>query len=237
MLLRSLALDVGDKRIGVAVSDALNMTAQAKGVIVREEHHQDLAQLKDYIEQYGVTEIVVGLPKNMDNTEGSQAKKTKNFANFLKNNLELPIIMWDERLTSRAAERMLIQADLSRKKRKKVIDQVAAALILQNYLDFKKQKSKQEVKLMSQVEGTFWFDEENEELVLQEDENEERFYVEDEINLENNRYLILVPSEEGKHDDHEALVMKLNETDDGEYLSVIEDDQEFEQVEQAYLEK
>ena len=142
--MRKMALDLGDKRIGVAVSDELNITAQGKGVITRSDHRQDLGKIKKYIEQNNITEIIVGLPKNMNNTEGPRVEKTRNYVNFLKNNLDVPIILRDERLTSREAEKMLIKADLRREHRREVIDQVAASLILQNYLDYenRKQKSK-----------------------------------------------------------------------------------------------
>lgn len=131
-----MGLDIGDKRIGIAISDALNITAQSKEVLIRTDHQQDLKVIKNYIEKYNIDEIVVGLPKNMNNSLGTQAEKVKNYVNFLKNNLEISIILWDERLSSREAERLLIKADLSRSHRKKVIDQVAASIILQSYLDY-----------------------------------------------------------------------------------------------------
>mgnify|MGYP006290890609 CR=1 FL=1 len=132
-----MGLDIGDKRIGVSISDSMNLTAQSKEVIKRTDRRQDLKIIKKYIKKYQVNEIIVGLPKNMDGTLGPQAEKTKNYTNFLKNNLDLPIIFWDERLSSREAEKLLIKADVSRSRRKGVIDQVAASIILQGYLDFK----------------------------------------------------------------------------------------------------
>jgi len=132
--LRKLGLDFGDKRIGVAVSDALGITAQGKGYISRTDLKKDLEIIKDYIKKYSIDEIVVGMPKNMDGSHGPRAKKTQEFVNFLKNNLEIPIKTWDERLSSKEAERVLIKADMSRKKRKEVIDKMAASLILDSYL-------------------------------------------------------------------------------------------------------
>jgi len=134
--LRRLGLDIGDKRIGLAVSDELNVTAQGKEVLIRTNHRADLKKIKKYIDRYNIGEIIVGLPKNLDNTESRQGEKIKNYVNFLRNNLEIPIKLWDERLSTRAAEDMLLKADLRRKKRREVIDQVAASIILQNYLDY-----------------------------------------------------------------------------------------------------
>lgn len=132
-----MGLDFGDKTIGVAISDELGWTAQSKGVINRTNLTEDLVELNEYINKYQVEEIVVGLPKNMDGSEGIRVEKTQQFVNFLKKRVKIPIFLWDERLTTRQAENILLEADLSRSRRKKVIDQLAAAIILQNYLDAK----------------------------------------------------------------------------------------------------
>ena len=132
--MRKLGLDFGDKRIGIAVSDALGLTAQGKGYISRTDLKNDLGIIKDYINKYSIDEIVVGMPKNMDGSLGKRAEKTQAFVNFLKNNLDIPINTWDERLSSREAEKVLIKADVSRSNRKEVIDQLAASLILDSYL-------------------------------------------------------------------------------------------------------
>jgi putative Holliday junction resolvase len=134
---RILGLDVGDKTIGVAVSDEMGWTAQGLETIRRESKEKDLARLKEWIAQYQVAEIVVGLPKNMNGTIGPRAELCQSFARFLEERTSLPVHMWDERLTTMAAEKMLISADVSRKKRKTVIDKMAATLILQGYLDAK----------------------------------------------------------------------------------------------------
>lgn len=132
-----MGLDFGSKTIGVAISDELGITAQGKTTIVRTDLRNDLKKIIKYIEKYKVKEIIVGLPKNMDGTLGSRAEKTQQFVNFLNNNLDLPVKFWDERLSSREAEKLLIEADLSRSRRKEVIDKVAASIILQGYLDSK----------------------------------------------------------------------------------------------------
>ncbi|WP_047151254.1 Holliday junction resolvase RuvX [Aneurinibacillus tyrosinisolvens] len=136
--MRSMGLDVGDKTIGVAVSDELGWTAQGVETIRREGKKKDYARLEELIKQYDVGEIIVGLPKNMNGTIGPRAELCQVFAEYVHNRSHLPVKMWDERLTTMAAERMLISADVSRKKRKQVIDKMAAVMILQNYLDAQK---------------------------------------------------------------------------------------------------
>ncbi|MDR7315105.1 Holliday junction resolvase RuvX [Brevibacillus nitrificans] len=134
---RLLGLDVGDKTIGVAVSDELGWTAQGVETIKRQSKEKDFARLQELIAQYQVGAIVVGLPKNMNGTIGPRAEMCQSFGKLLQEKTSLPVHMWDERLTTMAAERMLISADVSRQKRKTVIDKMAATLILQGYLDAK----------------------------------------------------------------------------------------------------
>ena len=138
--MRILGIDYGDKRIGVAVSDPLGIIAQGVAVIGKSEtFDQDIRELKRIIKKYsGVDEIVVGLPKTMAGEIGPQAEKVLTFVEALKKEFKLNIVTWDERLTTVEAERTLIEAGLSRKKRKKIIDKSAAANILQNYLDRKR---------------------------------------------------------------------------------------------------
>ena len=137
--MRILGLDYGEKRIGVAVSDPLEMIAQGVAVLGKgETFADDLRELKRIIKKYdGVDEIVVGLPKRMSGEIGIAAEKVLAFVAELKKEFKLNIVTWDERLTTVMAERSLIEAGLSREKRKKVIDQSAAANILQGYLDSK----------------------------------------------------------------------------------------------------
>lgn len=130
-------MDVGDKTIGVAVSDELGWTAQGVETIRRQSKEKDFARLHELIVQYQVGAIVVGLPKNMNGTIGPRAELCQAFGKLLEERTSLPVHMWDERLTTMAAERMLISADVSRQKRKTVIDKMAATLILQGYLDAK----------------------------------------------------------------------------------------------------
>lgn len=132
---RTMGLDVGDKTIGVAVSDLLGWTAQGLETIIRIGIKKDLQKLELLIKEKEVDKIVVGFPKNMNGSIGPQGEKTLEFADRLKKRFKTEIIMWDERLTTKAAERTLLEVDVSRKKRKTVIDKVAATYILQGYLD------------------------------------------------------------------------------------------------------
>jgi putative Holliday junction resolvase len=132
--LRLMGLDVGTKTIGVAVSDELGLTAQGIEVI-RRQGKQDFDRLHSLALQYQVGKIVVGLPKNMNGTIGERGEQCLTFGKYIEERLQIPVVFWDERLTTMAAERTLLAADISRKKRKSVIDKMAAVLILQNYMD------------------------------------------------------------------------------------------------------
>ncbi|EGS30911.1 RNAse H domain protein, YqgF family [Peptoniphilus sp. oral taxon 375 str. F0436] len=136
--MRVLGLDVGDVRIGIAVSDPTALVASAYKTLVRTSKWKDVEEIRSIIEDLKVDRVVVGLPKNMNNTLGPQGKKVQKFVNALKHNYPLDLVYIDERLTTVSAERILIEADVSRKNRKKVVDQVAATYILQQYLDMQK---------------------------------------------------------------------------------------------------
>jgi putative Holliday junction resolvase len=132
---RILGLDVGEKRIGVAMSDELGMIAHPLTVITRDGLEKDLIKIKEIVKEYSPVQIVVGMPLNMNGTIGESGRKMLSFTDFLKKELPVSIETWDERLTTVSSEKVLLEADLSRKKRKKVIDKVAAAILLQCYLD------------------------------------------------------------------------------------------------------
>ncbi len=134
---RILGLDVGDKYIGVAVSDLLQFTAQGLTTIKRESKVKDFKIIEDLINEYEIKKVVVGLPKNMNGTMGPQSEKVIKFAEKIKNKFKIDIIYIDERLTTVSAERILIESEVRRENRKKVIDKIAASYILQTYLDRK----------------------------------------------------------------------------------------------------
>ena len=136
--MRVMGLDVGGKTVGVAVSDPMGWTAQGLDTIIRTDLEQDVEKLRAIVSEWEIDKIVIGLPKNMNGTTGPQGEKVIEFAGHLKEEIPVDIVLWDERLTTVAAEKLLIGADVSRSKRKKVIDKLAAIYILQGYLDSKR---------------------------------------------------------------------------------------------------
>lgn len=141
--MRIMGLDYGSKTVGVAISDELLLTAQGLEIIRRKEENKlrrTLARIEELIVEYQVEEIVLGLPKNMNNTEGERVEKTAVFQEMLERRSGLPVVNWDERLTTVAAERAMIEAGLRREERKEHVDKVAAALILQGYLDYRRNR-------------------------------------------------------------------------------------------------
>lgn len=138
--MRVMGLDVGSATIGVAVSDELGYTAQGVGVIRRSGLAKDLERVEALARAYGVEYVVVGIPRNMNGTYGPAAEEVRRFCRALEKKLGLPIYEEDERLTTVAAEKALLEADLSRWRRRRVVDQIAAALILQTFLQRRREK-------------------------------------------------------------------------------------------------
>jgi len=132
---RAIGLDVGDKTVGIAVSDELGITAQGVSTLERKNLRADLDHLNALCRERGVSQLVVGLPLNMDGSEGPRAATSRKFGDALAAQTGLPVIYQDERLSTAAAQRVLLEADVSRGKRKKVVDKLAAQLILQAWLD------------------------------------------------------------------------------------------------------
>ncbi len=139
--MRVLGIDYGEKRIGLAISDPLGIIAQGLKVVSAENFFQNkgIEEFRELIKEFKISKIVVGFPLNMDGSTGKKGNEVQSFVEQLKKHISLPIVLWDERLTTVAAENILINSDLSRKRRKKVVDKVAAAIILQGYLDRQKQ--------------------------------------------------------------------------------------------------
>lgn len=136
--MRVMGLDFGSKTVGVAVSDSLLMTAQGIETIPRKSSaklRQTLARIEELIREYQIEKIVLGFPKNMNNTQGERCEKTQEFKEMLEKRSGLPVILWDERLTTVAAERTLMESKVRREARKNYVDKIAAVLILQGYLD------------------------------------------------------------------------------------------------------
>ena len=135
--MRIMGLDVGSKTVGVAISDELGWTAQGiETISINEENGKfGFERVKELTESYQIEKFIVGFPKNMNNTIGPRGEASLSYAEKLRELFGLPVVMWDERMTTMAAERVLLEADVSRKKRKKVIDKMAAVMILQGFLD------------------------------------------------------------------------------------------------------
>lgn len=134
--MRIIGLDVGTKTIGVAVSDIMGWTAQGVDTIRRSDPDRDVAEVIKFIDEYEAEQVMIGLPLNMNGSEGPSVNMVRQFGQQLSAAVAIPIVYRDERLSTMAAERYLLEGDLSRKKRKKVIDKMAAVFVLQGYLDF-----------------------------------------------------------------------------------------------------
>lgn len=144
--MRIMGLDFGSKTVGVAISDALLVTAQGIEIIRRKEENklrQTLARIEELIVEYEVEEIVLGLPKNMNATEGARVELTQEFKEKLERRTGLPVQLWDERLTTVAADKAMMEAGIRREKRKDYVDMIAATLILQGYLDLRANQTKE----------------------------------------------------------------------------------------------
>ena len=136
-----MGLDVGTHTIGIAISDELGITAQGLKTLKRKSMEEDFKEMAAIIRQFEIEKIIVGLPKNMDGTLGKQAEKVLKWMEALKDKIQISVATWDERLSTVGASKVLLEADLSRRKRKRVIDKVAAVLILQGYLDQSRSKN------------------------------------------------------------------------------------------------
>ncbi|MBQ1189798.1 MAG: Holliday junction resolvase RuvX [Lachnospiraceae bacterium] len=142
--MRIMGLDFGSKTVGVAISDPLLITAQGIEIVRRKEENklrQTLARIEELIVEYEVEEIVLGMPKNMNATEGVRVELTNEFKEKLERRTGLPVATWDERLTTVAADKAMIEAGIRREKRKDYVDMIAATFILQGYLDYKRGKN------------------------------------------------------------------------------------------------
>lgn len=137
--MRILGLDFGSKTVGVAVSDELLLTAQGLEIVRRQSPNklrQTLARIQEIVTEYQVERIVLGFPKNMNNTEGERCEKTKEFKEMLERRTGLEVVLWDERLTTVSADKYMIESGIRRENRKQYVDEIAAVFILQGYLDF-----------------------------------------------------------------------------------------------------
>ncbi|MCQ2520024.1 MAG: Holliday junction resolvase RuvX [Lachnospiraceae bacterium] len=146
--MRIMGLDFGSKTVGVALSDPLLITAQGFEIIRRKEENklrQTLARIEEIIQEYDVTEIVLGLPKNMNDSEGTRAELSREFKEKLERRTGLPVTMWDERLTTVEADNIMMEAGIRRENRKEYVDMIAAQLILEGYMEYGRNKKSENV--------------------------------------------------------------------------------------------
>ena len=253
--MRSLALDIGDKTIGVAASDLLNITAQGVKTIKRTSNKEDLRQLGEIINQYDAEILVIGYPKNMNGTEGERCEIVKKFAEKISKAFpNVKQVFWDERLSTVAAEKNLIAADVSRAKRKKIIDKMAAVYILQGWLDSNSKESFNMAK--KDFDNEEFFDEDEDIIVEMTDEEGNVYYYSEEmiIPVGDDRFAILVEvhehedgEEEHEHHCHcgecgdececgegDVIIAKIVLNEDGEEEYIEPTDEEFEAVQNAY---
>lgn len=249
-MMRTICLDIGEKRIGVAVSDLLDLTAQGVETIWTKGNQKDAARVAELCKQYETTHILCGLPLNMDGSEGFQAQRVKVLANILAD-MGFEIRYQDERLTTKMATSVLLQADVRRSKRKEVVDKLAATYILQSFLDaggWKDLPAREEHKKVFQSE--VWYMSENmnnqdmeleqENIVVLVDDEGNEVTFEHLMSLEHNGkvYICLVPAEPVEDiEEDELVIMRIEQDDEGnDFYSTIDSEKELQEVFEKYLE-
>ena len=229
---RIIALDVGDRRIGIAVSDPLGITAQPVETYTRVGYGPDVRRISQIAEQYGTKHILCGLPRNMDGTEGFQVDKVRDFAEQLEN-AGFVVSFYDERMTTVLAEGALLEANMSRENRKKKVDMIAAVMILQSYLDAQAMQ-------MAAAEDQKDEDEEEDDGIFEmedEDGNIIRFLLSAEISYEGNEYVLLTAAEEAQdvEMDESFIMLKTTDEDGDECYQSLDDEALIAAVWEAYL--
>lgn len=229
---RIIALDVGDRRIGIAVSDPLGITAQPVETYTRVGYGPDVRRISQIAEQYGTKHILCGLPRNMDGTEGFQVDKVRDFAEQLEN-AGFVVSFYDERMTTVLAEGALLEANMSRENRKKKVDMIAAVMILQSYLDAQAMQ-------MAAAEDQEDEDEEEDDGIFEmedEDGNIIRFLLSAEISHEGNEYVLLTAAEEAQdvEMDESFIMLKTTDEDGDECYQSLDDEALIAAVWEAYL--
>jgi len=222
--LRILGLDYGDKTVGVAVSDPFGWTAQGVEIIRRNspvEYKQSLGRITELMAEYNVEKIVLGFPRNMDGSEGPRCEKTLAYKERLEKRFKpVEVVLWDERLSTVAADRYMISAEMDHFERKSVIDKMAAVFILQGYLDSVRNETEKE--------------EEYDTIVLEDDDGSETEYdITDEAELDGIVYIFV--RESGRKEDAECLILKEVEDEDGDICyEVVEEKNELEKAEKLF---
>lgn len=225
---RLLALDVGDRRIGIAVSDALGITAQPVQTYYRKGYGPDMKHLSALAKEYETDTFLCGLPRNMDGTEGFQAQSVRAFAAQIEK-AGFTVLFWDERMTTMSAQRTLIEGNMRREQRKEKVDMVAAVVILQSYLDAqetKMQMKSEEQAMEKQFENEMDMDDTTVELV-DEDGQSVRFEHLMTLEHEGELYVMLTALEATPdNDEDEVFILKISKDDQGEDCYVTVDDED-----------
>ena len=242
--MRVICLDVGEKRIGVAVSDLLDLTAQGVETIWTQSREKDLARVMELCRQYETDRVLCGLPRNMDGSEGFQAQRVRRFVEGLTER-GLNVRFQDERLTTKLARDVLLQADMRRSKRKDVVDKLAATYILQSFLDAGGWKEAEQPKrylkgVHTMSENNHELDMEREDIVelVDEDGNDVRFEHLMTLEHEGRVYICMVPVDPMEDVAEDELVIMRIETDEegNDFYTTIEDEAELDSVFEKYLE-
>jgi len=231
LMKRVLALDVGDRRTGVAVSDDLGITAQGVETIETRGIERDVARAAEIARNYGTDRILIGLPRHLDNREGAQAQHSREFGDRLTA-MGFSVLYEDERLTTAMAQRALLEADTSRKKRKQVVDKIAAVLILQGFLDaggWPCEEDKEEKNMEGAMER------DNIVELYDEDDNLVQFEHVMTVEHEGSNYVLLAPIEDDEESD-EVIILRIEEQDGEEVYASLEDDDLINAVFSKYLE-
>jgi putative Holliday junction resolvase len=237
-----MALDVGDKWIGIAISDELRILAKPLEPYRRSGRlEEDVCRLIEQANRWNATQIVVGLPLNMNHSLGPQAEKTLHLMDRLGKKFSGSVVSRDERLTTRQAERILVGQDVRRDRRKHLIDSVAASLILEGFLNELRINSEKEVDRVADDKDPNNDDlmaDDGEIITLTDEEgNEHEFVVVDVIEVDMHEYAILLPVDSEEEEEAEAVILRLEKDADGDDILVdIDSEQEWEQVAQAYEE-
>lgn len=246
--MRTICLDIGEKRIGVAVSDLLDLTAQGVETIWTKGNQKDAARVAELCRQYETTHILCGLPLNMDGSEGFQAQRVKVLANLLAD-MGFEIRYQDERLTTKMATSVLLQADVRRSKRKEVVDKLAATYILQSFLDAggwkdlpsgeeHKKVFQSEVWYMSENMNNMELEQENIVVLVDDDGNEVTFEHLMSLEHDGKVYICLAPAEPMEDvDEDELVIMRIEQDSEGnDFYSTIDSEKELQEVFEKYLE-
>jgi putative Holliday junction resolvase len=233
---RIMALDVGEKRVGVAVSDETGTLAVPKPPLIRRGLAQDIDRIRDMAEGFSVERIVVGWPVGLSGQEGPQALAVRRFAEALARRLPWPVELVDERLSTQEAERVLIAGDVDRRRRRTLVDGLAAAVILRRYLD-RQQADQKRSDRMSEKDRIQGLNADDDEIITLTDEDGEDhdFVVVDVIEVSDQEYAILLPYEAADEEEAEAVILRVEKSDDGDdQLVEIEDEAEWQAVVDAY---